>query len=158
MRTCCVAQGTLLSALWWRRPKHEGLYVSMWLSHSAVQQRVHSIVKQLYSNLKKREREKICAVRIVGREDRSNAHSSPEWSGDASRPSLGEMAVADCFEPQCSWQWSCYLSLTFCNNLFHLKWKLRKWFFKCPLDEIQKEQNEGAMIPHKPRAHQQTQS
>ena len=34
-----------------------------------------------------------------------------------------------------------------------MKWKLRKWFFKCPLDEIQKEQNEGAMIPNKPRAH-----
>lgn len=34
-----------------------------------------------------------------------------------------------------------------------MKWKLRKWFFKCPLDEIQKEQNEGVMITNKPRAH-----
>ena len=45
------------------------------------------------------------------------------------------------------------LSLTFCNNLFNLKWKRRKWCFKRPLDEIQKEQIEGAVIPHKPRAH-----
>ena len=47
----------------------------------------------------KKKGETISAVRIVGREDRSNAHSSPEWSGDAGRPSLGVMAVADCFDP-----------------------------------------------------------
>ena len=48
MKTYCIAQETLLNALWW--PKWEGnpkkeIYVYIWLIHFAVQQK-HNIVKQ----------------------------------------------------------------------------------------------------------------
>ena len=44
MRTYGIAQGTLLSALWWpeceENPKKEGIYVYIWLTHFAVQQKL----------------------------------------------------------------------------------------------------------------------
>ena len=44
MRTYSIAQGTLLSALWWPKwegnPKERRLYVHVWLSHVAVQQKL----------------------------------------------------------------------------------------------------------------------
>ena len=44
MRTCCMAQETLLGALWWRKsegnPKKEGIYVYVRLIHFAVQQKL----------------------------------------------------------------------------------------------------------------------
>ena len=51
MKTYCIAQGSLLNALW--RPKWEGnpkygIYVYIELIHFAVKQK-HNIVKQLYS-------------------------------------------------------------------------------------------------------------
>ena len=44
MRTYCIAQGTLLNALWWfqmgRKSKKEGIYVNIWLIHFAIQQKL----------------------------------------------------------------------------------------------------------------------
>ena len=54
MRTCCIAQGTLLSALnaqsfpkWEGNPKKEGIYVYVWLMHFAVQQKLMQHCKSI---------------------------------------------------------------------------------------------------------------
>ena len=58
MRTYCIAQGTLLSALWWPKwegnPKKRGyIYIPMGWFTLLYSRNWHSSVKQLYSNKKK---------------------------------------------------------------------------------------------------------
>ena len=51
-----MAQGTLLSALWWPKwegnPKKEGMYVHVWLIHFAVQQKLIQHCKAIFLQLK----------------------------------------------------------------------------------------------------------
>lgn len=141
MRTSCVAQELCSVLCDEGDPKWRDVYKYVARITLLYSREYTALLKQLYSSWKKQERQYLL-LGLQGQEDRSNAHSSPEWSGDASRPSLGEMAVAIVLtlsnavgsEPA-----TC-LSLSVTTSSI---WngKRRKWCFKCPLDEIQKEQN-----------------